>query len=126
MKHDWKLLGILFQQNSEIMNNIMHHAGFKHGIGLANNFLIDLIKNEPDVYAVKLTGAGGGGSVFALVNPDKVDISLKRWQENLSEIIKNKHTFKSKFPFLPLNLRESLKNAQFYKISIDIDGVKKL
>lgn len=126
MKHDWKLLGDYFQRNTEIMNKIMFHAGFRHGIGLANNFLIDLIINEPFVYAVKLTGAGGGGSVFALVNPKKIDLVLKKWRESLRDVIKDDDTFKKKFPSYPLKLRKDLKNAQFYKTVIDMYGVQKL
>ncbi len=126
MNHDWKLLGDLFQKNTDIMNNVMYHAGFKHGIGLANNFLIELIINEPEVYAVKLTGAGGGGSVFALVNPKKINDVHKIWQKKLNDVIKDKNTFKSKFPNYPLILREELKNAQFFKVVIDSYGVKKL
>jgi galactokinase/mevalonate kinase-like predicted kinase len=126
MNHDWKLLGDLFQKNTEIMNDVMFHAGFKHGIGLANNFLIELIIEEPEVYAVKLTGAGGGGSVFALVNPKKIEYVYKKWQEKLDEIIKDENTFKSKFPNYPLILRKELKEAQFFKVVIDIFGVKKL
>jgi galactokinase/mevalonate kinase-like predicted kinase len=126
MKHDWKLLGNLFQKNTEIMNKMMHHCGFKYGIGLANNFLIDLIKNNQNVYAVKLTGAGGGGSVFALVNPNAVDLVLNKWKRNLSNIIKDENTFKSKFPSFPSSLRVSLKQAKFYKISINKNGVQKL
>ncbi|TFG03620.1 MAG: hypothetical protein EU542_01505 [Promethearchaeota archaeon] len=126
MNHDWKLLGKYFQNNTEIMNKIMHHAGFKHGIGLANNFLIDLIIDETDVYAVKLTGAGGGGSVFALVHPGKLDYILKKWQERLRMVIRDENNFKSNFPSYPLELRKQLKNAQFFKTVIDMCGVQKL
>lgn len=126
MKHDWKLLGKFFQKNNNIMNIIMRHAGFENGIGLANNFLIDLIKNDPCVYAVKLTGAGGGGSVFALVKPDKIDYLFEKWQESLKVAVKDETHFKKDFPSYPLKLKEGLKNAQFFKIQIDKIGVQKL
>lgn len=126
MKHDWKQLGDYFQKNTEIMNRVMIHAGFKHGIGLANNFLIDLIIGNPYVYAVKLTGAGGGGSVFALVKPKRIDYVFNEWRESLLEVIKDEDDFKKKFPSYPLKLREDLKNAQFFKIAIDVYGVQKL
>ncbi|MFW9928815.1 MAG: hypothetical protein ACFFD1_05455, partial [Candidatus Thorarchaeota archaeon] len=126
MMHDWELLGKFFQKNNDIMNKIMHHAGFENGIGLANNFLIDLIKDDPCVYAVKLTGAGGGGSVFALVKPNKIDYLLVKWRKSLKEAIRDERHFKRDFPSYPLGLKEGLRKAQFFKVQIDKIGVQKL
>lgn len=126
MKQDWKLLGKYFKENTEIMNQIMKNAGFEYGIGLANNILIRVIEEHPEVYAAKLTGAGGGGSVFALVNPDKKQEILNYWEKKVYEIIENNDIFSSVFPNFPSNIRFKLKNAKFYKIIIDRDGVKRL
>ena len=123
MKKDWKLLGEYFKMNTELMNLIMKNVGFEYGIGLANNILIKLIEDHPDVYAAKLTGAGGGGSVFALVNPNKIDDVLLNWKDNLSDLVKNENLFKQKFPNYPLNIRTQLKNAEFYRIKICLEGV---
>jgi len=123
MKKDWNQLGEYFKMNTEIMNHIMKNAGFEYGIGLANNILIKLIEDHPDVYAAKLTGAGGGGSVFALVNPNKIENVLLTWKANLSDLIKNEKLFKQKFPNYPLNIRTQLKNAEFYRIEICLEGV---
>ncbi|MFX1259213.1 MAG: mevalonate kinase [Promethearchaeota archaeon] len=126
MKHDWKLLGKFFKKNNQIMNEVMHHAGFKYGIGLANNLLIKLIEDHPDVYAVKLTGAGGGGSVFALVNIDKIEDIMLEWKQKLKNLIKDKELFKFKFPEFNPNILEDLKKAEFFRIKISQDGVKEL
>ncbi len=126
MKHDWKLLGEYFRENTRIMNNIMEQAGFEYGIGLVNNILIKLVEEHIDVYAAKLTGAGNGGSVFALINPDKIKTILNYWKNKLIEIIKDKKIFISKFPSYPVEIVEQLKNARFYQITIDKDGVKKI
>ncbi|NVM43601.1 MAG: hypothetical protein HWN79_01685 [Candidatus Lokiarchaeota archaeon] len=125
MKQDWKLLGDYFKENTTIIDDIMKHVGFNHGIGLYNKILIKLIENHPDVFSVKLTGAGGGGSVFALVKPDKIKEVLLDWEHNLNEIIDNESTFLSLFPAYPLEIRQELRKAQFFRIKI-VSGVKKL
>ncbi len=126
MCRNWKELGKYFKQNTIIMNRIMKDAGFEYGIGLANNILIEIIEEHPEVYAAKLTGAGGGGSVFALVNANKLETILNYWKDRLNEIIINKEKFSSKFPSYPLEITNNLKKAQFFRIKIDKDGVKKL
>ena len=125
MKHDWMQLGDYFKENTAIMNNMMRHVGFLHGIGMFNNILIRLIEQNSDVFAAKLTGAGGGGSVFALVNPDRIDTVLLSWKAELNKIINNEKYYSSLFPECPLEARDQLKNAQFFKIKI-VPGVKKL
>lgn len=126
MRRDWSKLGKFLKENTRIMNHVMKEAGFKHGIGIANNILIELIEEHPDVYAAKLTGAGGGGSIFALVNPNKIKTILKYWREKLNELINNKENFTSKFLSYSVEIINKLKNSQFYQMKIDKNGVKKL
>ncbi len=126
MSHNWKQLGNIFKENTRIMNKLMTDVGFEFGIGITNNILIKLIEDHPDVYAVKLTGAGGGGSVFALVNPDKIDVVFKEWRNKLEETIQDESTFKSKFPSYPVETRNHLKNAEFFRIRINQNGVSSI
>lgn len=126
MSHDWEKLGEYFKENTKIMNHIMENAGFKFGIGLANNILINLIEDHPDVYAAKLTGAGGGGCVFALVKPSKEEAVLQEWKLNLTKIIEDQRLFKSRFPSYPFEIAKKLENAEFYRIFINKTGVKKI
>jgi galactokinase/mevalonate kinase-like predicted kinase len=127
MQHDWRLLGRYFKLNSEIMNMIMVYAGFKYGIGLANNFLIDLVKDHQDVYSVKLTGAGGGGSIFTLSEPSKIDLILSFWKKRLEEFV-----FSEDINIGSMNatnyfeLKNQLNKTQFFKVRIDTSGVKEL
>jgi galactokinase len=124
MKKDWKELGEFFKKNTAIMNEVMEIADFEYGIGLANNILIKLIENHPKVYGVKLTGAGGGGSVFALVDPHSINKIKSIWERKLEEIINSKERFKSLFPTYPSGVRDDLKNAKFFQIKINQSGLK--
>ena len=126
MKRDWKLLGSYFKINTDIMNRIMRKAGFQFGIGYANNILIELIQDHPDVYAAKLTGAGGGGSVFALTKSSNIKKVLLDWKNSLFEVITSKEKFNSNFPHYPEDVRKKLSLAQFFQIKIDKSGVKEL
>ncbi|MCP4760824.1 MAG: hypothetical protein GY870_03515 [archaeon] len=126
MKHNWEKLGKYFDENAKISEKIMTHAGFKFGIGWANKILIDLINDLPEVYAVKLSGAGGGGSVFALVNTHSKSKITKIWRQKLEDLLKTPEKIQKIYPDLSLNEIFQLKNANFYEITINPYGVQKL
>jgi glucuronokinase len=70
LEEDWATFGNLMNKNHQIVNRMMKYCGFSEGAGWANNLFIDsALVNR--AFGAKLTGAGGGGSVFALVRPGK-------------------------------------------------------
>jgi galactokinase len=56
----------------------MRYCGFEDGAGWANNLFIEAALRH-DALGAKLTGAGGGGSVFALVRPGMEEYLLGVW-----------------------------------------------
>lgn len=65
---DLTAVGRLMNDNHRLVNEMMVYCGFSDGAGWANNLLIETaLKNG--ALGAKLTGAGGGGSVFALTRP---------------------------------------------------------
>ncbi|MHA1913575.1 MAG: GHMP family kinase ATP-binding protein [Promethearchaeota archaeon] len=126
MRHDWELLGDYFKENTKLMNNIMKYAGYKHGIGLVNNILINIFEEHRDVYAAKLTGAGGGGSIFALVNPNNVDLIYNYLKDDIHYLSENSQAFSTKFPSYSKKIAKDLKNTRIFQVTIDKIGVKKL
>lgn len=76
---DWKRFGSLMNQNHIAVDTMMTYCGFPDGSGWANNLLINSAL-ENGCYGAKLTGAGGGGSVFAITDPDNIEKVKKAWQ----------------------------------------------
>ena len=65
---DWEKIGALMNENHRLVDEMMSYCGFEDGAGWANNLLIRSAL-ENGALGAKLTGAGGGGSVFALTQP---------------------------------------------------------
>lgn len=68
LAHDWETFGALMNENHRLVNQMMEYCGFRDGAGWANNLFIN-VALENGALGAKLTGAGGGGSVFALTRP---------------------------------------------------------
>jgi homoserine kinase len=65
--------------NHRLVNDMMIYCGFDGGAGWANNLFIETAL-ENGALGAKLTGAGQGGSVFALVQPREEDQLAQVWQ----------------------------------------------
>ena len=80
LRHDWKTFGDLMNQNHGFVNDMMNFCGFTDGAGWANNLMIDAALGN-NALGAKLTGAGSGGSVFALTYPGEEHKLIKVWEE---------------------------------------------
>ena len=77
---DLSRFGSLMDENHRLVDKMMRYCGFTDGAGWVNNLFIQEAKGSGAMGA-KLTGAGGGGSVFALVNPGGEETLIDAWQE---------------------------------------------
>lgn len=80
LQKDWETFGKLMNQNHQAVDDMMVYCGFEQGAGWANNLLIQTAL-ENGAYGAKLTGAGNGGSVFALTHPDQIDCLKTAWAQ---------------------------------------------
>ncbi len=77
---DLDTFGRLMDENHRIVDDMMLYCGFEDGAGWANNLFIDVARQNGALGA-KLTGAGGGGSVFALVKPGEDEKLMDIWRK---------------------------------------------
>jgi mevalonate kinase len=63
---------------------MMQYCGFNDGAGWANNLLIQAALQNGALGA-KLTGAGSGGSVFALTPPGGEERVLSAWKKEIEK-----------------------------------------
>jgi galactokinase len=84
LEGDLKTFGLLMNENHAWVNEMMEYCGFAEGAGWANNLLIETAL-EHGALGAKLTGAGAGGSVFALVPPGEEAHFMKIWEDTVTE-----------------------------------------
>lgn len=84
LEHDWETFGALMNDNHRLVNEMMAYCGFADGAGWANNLLIETALANGALGA-KLTGAGGGGSVFALTRPGQEGKIIEVWRRAAAE-----------------------------------------
>lgn len=78
LRGDLAACGALLNENHRLVDAMMRECGFAAGAGAENNALIEVALTE-GAYGAKLTGAGGGGSVFALVPPGSEARLVAAW-----------------------------------------------
>jgi D-glycero-alpha-D-manno-heptose-7-phosphate kinase len=103
LEGDLKSFGRLMNDNHRLVDIMMLYCGFSDGAGWANNLFIETALDHGALGA-KLTGAGGGGSVFALTEPGQEENLMQIWQETAT--------------------RNNLPDAQIYKLKIAKQGLK--
>jgi galactokinase/mevalonate kinase-like predicted kinase len=84
LRGDLPTFGALMNENHRWVDRMMGYCGFDDGAGWANNLLITTAL-ENGAWGAKLTGAGGGGSVFALVPPGEEERMLDIWRRTAQE-----------------------------------------
>jgi len=72
LEGDLEGFGELMNENHALVDEMMRYCGFDEGAGQANNNMIKA-GLEAGAYGAKLTGAGGGGSVFMMAPPGGED-----------------------------------------------------
>ncbi|MBN2549458.1 MAG: hypothetical protein JXB15_09895 [Anaerolineales bacterium] len=81
---DLPTFGHLMTLNHRLVDEMMCLCGFQDGAGWANNLCIQTAMQNGALGA-KLTGAGGGGSVFALVRPGEQEQLMEAWQRTAAQ-----------------------------------------
>lgn len=73
LENDLVAFGQFMSLNHRLVDEMMCLCGFSDGAGWANNLCIQAAM-EAGALGAKLTGAGGGGSVFALARPGEEEL----------------------------------------------------
>jgi galactokinase/mevalonate kinase-like predicted kinase len=81
---DWEAFGRLMCENHRAVDEMMSYCGLSDGAGWANNRFIEAALANGALGA-KLTGAGGGGSVFALTHPGEEEALATIWRQVAEE-----------------------------------------
>jgi galactokinase len=84
LQGDLETFGELMNENHQLVDEMMTYCGFRDGAGWANNLLIETARSHGALGA-KLTGAGSGGSVFALVRAGEEERLEEVWQQTIKK-----------------------------------------
>ena len=103
LREDWAGFGRLMLENHRLVDEMMVYCGLPGGAGEANNALIQAAL-AAGALGAKLTGAGGGGSVFALARPGHEE-----------ELVDTLHAAAANV---------GLKDAQVWRAHVDLNGLQ--
>jgi len=103
LHEDWETFGRLMAENHRLVDEMMAYCGLPGGAGEVNNALIEAAL-AAGALGAKLTGAGGGGSVFALARPG--------CEEELVEVLRDAAA------------SAGLKDAQVWRAHVDQVGMR--
>ena len=112
LRGDWQAFGALMNENHRLVNEMMAYCGFRSGAGEETNRLIQAALAEGALGA-KLTGAGGGGSVFALVWPGEEERFVRLFRRVASEVGLTEATV-----FVPQLAREGLRVEETSPVAV--------
>jgi len=94
LNNDLVAFGQLMNRNHSLVDEMMRYCGFQEGAGWANNLFIKSALSF-GAFGAKLTGAGAGGSVYALVKPGEEETMEQLWQKTADENgLKEAHIFR--------------------------------
>ncbi|HEY61191.1 MAG TPA: hypothetical protein G4N95_00925 [Anaerolineae bacterium] len=102
LNSEMETFGQMMNLNHGVVNDMMNYCGFQEGAGRLNNLLIQTALNQHALGA-KLTGAGQGGSIYALVKPGKENELADVWEKQIKEL--------------------NLQNASIYTPKISVQGL---
>jgi galactokinase/mevalonate kinase-like predicted kinase len=105
LREDWDTFGQLMAENHRLVDEMMTYCGLPGGAGEINNALVQAAL-AAGALGAKLTGAGGGGSVFALARPGR--------EEELVEALRDAVA------------SAGLKDARVWRARVDRDGLRLL
>ncbi len=103
MRGDWEAVGRLMGENHRLVDEMMAYCNLPGGAGEANNALIQAAL-AAGALGAKLTGAGGGGSVFALARPGEETALIDA--------------------LLSAATRSGLENARAWRANVDGEGLR--
>jgi galactokinase/mevalonate kinase-like predicted kinase len=102
LKNDLETFGMLMNTNHQVVSQMMKYCGFSDGAGFVNNLFTEFAL-ENGAYGAKLTGAGGGGSVFALAKPGSEKLIEDAWRNAIK-----RHKLTSAYIFRPKISKQGL------------------
>ena len=88
-------LKLLKENNKELGQKIIQNQKYLETIGVSNERLRDMIQiGQKSSFGAKITGAGGGGCILALVDESNLEQSIKEFKDNNYECFSVKIDFK--------------------------------